>query len=150
MVDQIHQHARVRLAPVPLYAFRDSTPTFFHHHLIVEGQRKGRRGLIVGIQKDIVTTGKLYTYPRQDRVAIYGWHQLNGKPIQPLYTGHVYWYVDYSQGVRLVYETVKINGKWLRYTELFGDPVLKNLLSDETDNGLGRYPMPGLFLGNNN
>lgn len=150
MVDQIYQQARVRLAPVPLYAFRDSTPTFFHHHLIVEGQRKGQRGLIAGIQKDIVTTGKLYTYPRQDRVAIYGWHQLNGKPIQPLYTGHVYWYVDYSQGVRLVYEKVKVNGKWLRYTELFGDPVLKNLLSDEADPGFGRYPMPGLFLGNNN
>ena len=26
----------------------------------------------------------------------------DGKPIQPLYTGHVNWYVDYSHGVRLV------------------------------------------------
>jgi hypothetical protein len=150
MVDQIYQQARVRLAPVPMYAFRDSTPTFLHHHLIVEGQRKGRQGLIAGIQKDIVTTGKLYTYAKQDRVAIYGWHQLNGKPIQPLYTGHVYWYVDYSQGVRLIYEKIRVNGKWMHYRTLFKDPLLKNLLTDEMDAGDGRYPASRIFVENNN
>ena len=140
MVDQIYQAAKVKLSPVPLYAFRDSTPTFYHHHLIVEGQRKGRGGLIAGIQKDLVTTGKLDTYPRHDRVAIYGWHQLDGKPIQPLYTGHVYWYVDYSQGVRLVYEYLKVNGKWMHYTSIFKDEMLRKLICDEADCGNGRYP----------
>lgn len=141
MVDQIYQQAKIKLSPVPLYAFRDSTPTFYHHHLIVEGQRKGKKGLIAGIQKDIVTSGKLFTYPKMDRVAIYGWHQLNGKPIQPLYTGHVYWYVDYSQGVRLIYENVRVNGKWLHYSELFSNEKLKNLLCDEPTCGTGRYPV---------
>ena len=141
MVDQIYQQAKIKLSPVPLYAFRDSTPTFYHHHLIVEGQRKSRKGLIAGIQKDIVTSGKLFTYPKMDRVAIYGWHQLNGKPIQPLYTGHVYWYVDYSQGVRLIYENVRVNGKWLHYSELFSNEKLKNLLCDESTCGTGRYPV---------
>jgi hypothetical protein len=102
MVDQIYAAARVKLEPIPMYAYRDSAPTFWQHHLIIEGQRKGRKGLIAGIKKDIVQTEKLKAYPNNDRVAIYGWHRLNGKPIQPLYLGHVWWYVDYSQGVRLV------------------------------------------------
>jgi hypothetical protein len=102
MVDQIYAAARVKLEPIPMYAYRDSTPTFWQHHLIIEGHRKGRKGLIAGIKKDIVQTEKLKAYPNKDRVAIYGWHRLNGKPIQPLYLGHVWWYVDYSQGLRLV------------------------------------------------
>lgn len=32
---------------------------------------------------------------KTNRVTIYGWHKLDGKPIQPLFTGHVDWYVDY-------------------------------------------------------
>lgn len=107
MVDAIYQAARVKLEPVPMYAFRDSTPTFWQHHLIVEGQRKGRKGLIAGIQKDIVQTERLKQYPNNDRVAIYGWHRLDGKSIQPLYLGHVWWYVDYSQGVRLVHKSIR-------------------------------------------
>lgn len=140
MVDEIYKAALIKLSPIPLTQYRDSTPTFYQHHLLVEQQRKGRKGLIAGIQKDIVTTGRLNTDPKKDRVAIYGWHQLNGKPIQPLYTGHVYWYVDYSQGIRLVYQLVKVNGRWLHYSSLFKDPKLKNLLCDESDCGNGRYP----------
>ena len=108
LVDQIYAAARVKLDPVPMYAYRDSTPTFWQHHLIIEGQRKGRKGLIAGIQKDMVQTERLKAYLNNDRVAIYGWHQLNGKPIQPLYLGHVWWYVDYSQGLRLVHERIRV------------------------------------------
>ena len=39
---------------------------------------------------------------RPNRVAIYGWHYLNGQPIQPTYAGHVDWYIDYSHGIRPV------------------------------------------------
>ena len=131
MVDQIHQAATVKLEPVPLYAFRDSTPTMWHHHLIIEGQRKGRPGLISGIKKDVVNTFKLVQYSKRDRVAIYGWHKPDGKPIQPLYTGHVNWYVDYSHGVRLVSRYILIDGKWLDYTEILKDSVLRRLLCDE-------------------
>jgi hypothetical protein len=114
MVDQIYAAARVKLEPIPMYAYRDSTPTFWQHHLIIEGQRKGRKGLIAGIKKDIVQTEKLKAYPNNDRVAIYGWHRLNGKPIQPLYLGHVWWYVDYSQGLRLVKLSRKFKVEGLR------------------------------------
>ena len=111
MVDDIYKAAKIKLEPVPMYAFRDSTPTMWHHHLIIEGQRKGRKGLIAGIKKDVVISGKISRDQRPDRVAIYGWHKLDGKPIQPLYTGHINWWVDYSQGIRLVYRKIKVGRK---------------------------------------
>jgi hypothetical protein len=83
MVDDIYHAATIKLEPVPMYAFRDSTPTMWHHHLIIEGQRQGRRGLIAGIQKDVVISGKISRDKRPDRVAIYGWHKPDGQPIQP-------------------------------------------------------------------
>ncbi len=131
MVDDIYKAAKIKLEPVPMFAFRDSTPTMWHHHLIIEGQRKGRKGLIAGIQKDVVISGKITRDPKPDRVAIYGWHKLNGSPIQPLYTGHIYWWVDYSQGIRLVYREIKVGKKWMDYTEVLNDPVLKKILCDE-------------------
>jgi hypothetical protein len=131
MVDDIYKTARVKLEPVPMYAFRDSTITMWHHHLIVEGQRKGQKGLIAGIKKDVVISGKVSRESRPDREAIYGWHKLDGKAIQPLYTGHINWWVDYSHGIRLVYRNIKVNGKWMNYEDVLKDPVLQKLLCDE-------------------
>lgn len=139
MVDDIYKAATIKLEPVPMYAFRDSTPTMWHHHLIVEGQRKGRKGLIAGIQKDVVISGNISRDKRPDRVAIYGWHKLDGKPIQPLYTGHINWWVDYSQGIRLIYRKIKIDGRWMDYTEVLKDPVLQKLLCDEPHCDFYRY-----------
>ena len=136
MVNDIYNAAKVKLEPVPLYAFRDSTPIMWHHHLIIEGQRKGRKGLIAGIKKDVAISDKISRDPipiaiGTDRVAIYGWHKLDGKPIQPLYTGHINWYVDYSHGIRLVWRKIKIDKTWMDYTEVLKEPVLKKLLCDE-------------------
>lgn len=139
MVDDIYKAAKVKLEPVPMYAFRDSTPTMWHHHLIVEGQRKGRKGLIAGIQKDVVISGKVSRDKRPDRVAIYGWHKSDGKPIQPLYTGHINWWVDYSQGIRLVYRKIKVEGKWMDYIDVLKHPVLQKLLCDEAFCDFYRY-----------
>ncbi|HEY6062729.1 MAG TPA: hypothetical protein VIV35_03915 [Chitinophagaceae bacterium] len=139
MVDDIYKAAQVKLEPVPMYVFRDSTPTMWHHHLIVEGQRKGRKGLIAGIQKDVVISGKISRDPKPDRVAIYGWHKSDGKPIQPLYTGHIYWWVDYSQGIRLVYRKIKVGGKWMDYMDVLKDPQLQKLLCDEEFCDFYRY-----------
>ena len=131
MVDDIYQAATVKLEPVPMYAFRDSTITMYQHHLIIEGQRKLRRGLIAGIQKDVVLSGKILQDKKPDRVAIYGWHKPDGKPIQPLYTGHIFWWVDYSQAIRLVYRIIYVNGKPLNYIDVLKDPVLQRLLCNE-------------------
>ena len=139
MVDDIYKVANVKLEPVPMYAFRDSTPTMWHHHLIVEGQRKGRKGLIAGIKKDVIISGKILNDNKPDRVAIYGWHKSDGKPIQSLYTGHINWWVDYSQGIRLVYRKIKVEGKWMDYIEVLKDVQLQKLLCDEDGCDFYRY-----------
>ena len=139
MVDIIYAQATVKPEPVPMFAYRDSSVTMWQHHLIIEGQRKGRKGLIAGIKKDVVSSTKMLKEPKQDRVAIYGWQQLNGKPIQPLYTGHVNWYTDYSHGIRLVYRKIKINGREMDYTSILTHPIYYQLLSDE---GMGVFKYP--------
>lgn len=141
IVDEIYNAARIKPAPVPLFAYRDSTPTMWQHHLIIEGQRKGRSGLIAGIKKDVVISGKLNKEGKPDRVAIYGWHKPDGTPIQPLYTGHIYWWVDYSQGIRLIYRKIKVDGAWMDYTTILNDPRLRPLLCDEPDCSYFRYPV---------
>jgi hypothetical protein len=127
MVNDIYTQATVKPEPVPLYAYRDSAITFWHHHLIIEGQRKGKKGLIAGIKKDVVNSGKV----TGRNVVIYGWHLLNGKPIQPLYGGHINWYVDYSHGIRLVSRIIKVAGRRMDYKEVLSHPVYRKLLSDE-------------------
>lgn len=137
IVDMIYAAAKVKLEPVPMYAFRDSSVTMYQHNLIIEGQRKLRKGLIAGIKKDIIITSQLKEHP--GKVAIYGWHLLNGKPIQPLYTGHVDWYVDYSHGARLVYQTIIINGKKYSYMDILKNTELQKLICDEDDCELYHY-----------
>ncbi len=139
MTDDIYKAATLKLEPIPMYAFRDSTPTMWHHHLIIEGQRKNRVGLIAGIKKDVVISGKINRDAKPSRVAIYGWHKRDGNPIQPLYSGHVNWYVDYSHGIRLVWRKIKVYNKWYDYTEILGDPARKGLLCDEEFCDFYRY-----------
>lgn len=139
LVDLIYAQSRVRLEPIPMYAFRDSTVTMMQHDLIIEGQRQGRRGLVSGIKKDVVLCSQQALKGRSHRVAIYGWHRKDGKPIQPLYTGHVDWYADYSHGIRFVWKRVKVNGRWLDYTALMRHPHLRGLLTDEQGEMMLRY-----------
>jgi hypothetical protein len=140
MVNDIYNSAKIKLEPVPMYAFRDSSPTMYQHHLVIEGQRQKRKGLIAGIKKDVVITGQLTRADKMNRVAIYGWHKSDGKPIQPLYTGHVNWYVDYSHGIRLVYSGIKIGKRWMDYTDVLKDPILRGLLCDEEYCDYYKYP----------
>jgi hypothetical protein len=139
IVNDIYKQAAVKLEPMPMYAFRDSAPTFLHHHLIIEGQKKGKQGLISGIKKDVVISDKLTRDVKKNRVAIYGWHKLDGKPIQPLYTGHVDWYVDYSHGIRLIHRTIWVEGKAMDYIDVLKHQVLRRLLCDEDVCDVYRY-----------
>ena len=139
MVNDIYANAAIKLTPVPMYIHRDSTVTMWQHHLIIEGQRKQQKGLIAGIKKDIVISDLLTRSAKTNRVAIYGWHLPDGKPIQPLYTGHVNWYADYSHGVRLIFRKIKVNGNWMDYAKVMEHPILKKLLSDESVGDVIRY-----------
>ncbi len=133
MVNDIYTQARVKLAPLPLTEDRTSVTTFLQHNGLIKWQRENSSAplghLTAGIKKDVVITNRLKEKP--NRVAIYGWHKLNGKPIQPLYTGHVNIYVDYSHGVRLVRRTMRVAEETTTVDAVLADPNLAALLSDE-------------------
>jgi hypothetical protein len=131
MVNDIYEQAEVKLEPKPLTEKREAVETFTQHNEIIEGQRAGKPlGLLVaGIKKDVVITNMLLAKP--DHVAIYGWHKLDGTPIQPLTTVHINWYVDYSHGIRLVKRSMLVDGNPRDIRDVLADPDLCVLLSDE-------------------
>lgn len=138
--NDVYKRAKIKLEPIPLTEHRDSVSTFLIHNQLIEDQRKGRKGLIAGIKKDVVISAALIKNNKPNRVAIYGWHKLDGKPIQPLYTGHVDWYVDYSHGIRLVWQTIFVDGKPINYTKVLNNPLLAPLICDEKDCCFYKYP----------
>ncbi len=133
IVDAIFVQAAQRLSPRPMQAGpqMSSTAYFRDHNATVEGQRGARANgmLVAGQKKDIVLSNRMATAP--GRVAIYGWHQGNGRPIQPLSTVHGATYSDYSHGVRLVSETAYVNGRPQSLSALLEDPTYAALLSSE-------------------
>ena len=137
MVDQIHKQAKVKLEPKPLTEDRDALKTFIQHNGIIETQRSGQDlgALVAGTKKDVVITNLLQE--KKNRVAIYGWHKLDGEPIQPLTTVHVDWYVDYSHGVRLVKRKMIVDNDVWDLWDVLKDPELCFLVSDE-----GPIPVP--------
>jgi len=94
--------------------------------------------LVAGHKKDVVITAALASRP--DKVAIYGWHHLDGRAIQPLYVGHTVRWVDYSHGIRIVQREVEIDGAQRDLTDVLQDETLAPLLSDEGVIARPRYP----------
>ena len=141
MVDYIYESANIKLPPIPLTEHRDSLPTFIKHHNLIQKQLNGKipLGIVAGIKKDVVQSIAVVNNPKPNRVAIYGWHKLDGKPIQPLYTGHVDWYVDYSHGIRLVYEKMLINNKVYFVKDVLNIPELARSICDDNICGWMRY-----------
>jgi hypothetical protein len=131
IVNDVYANATVRLEPQPLGPPRETVETFVKHNVIIEEQRRGKPGdaLIAGIKKDVVISNRLKEKP--NRVAIYGWHKPDGKPIQPLYVGHAESYVDYSHGIRLVKREMTIDGRKVDAEDVLKDPKLCGALSDE-------------------
>jgi hypothetical protein len=143
MVDAIYQQSEVHLRPQPMRPGPEmsSTAYYVRHNRSVGEQISALNAplgaLISGNKKDVVLTNRLAERP--GRIAIYGWHQPGGKPIQPLSTVHGASYADYSHGIRLVSATAYIDGKAISIRRLLKDPKLANLLSDEG-------PLPTLAL----
>ena len=87
---------------------------------------------ISGLKKDVVLTYKILTLPgNENRVAIYGWHLPSGKAKQPLHIKHGNFYADYSHGIRMIYRTIKVDGKEYDAREVLESPQLYRLLSNE-------------------
>jgi hypothetical protein len=134
MVDDIYRIATVKLtpAPIPPSPAMITVAVFLRHNEIVRaarGEGKPAGALVAGHKKDVVVANKLFA--TRGKVAIYGWHKPDGKPIQPLYTGHIATYADYSHGIRLVSRRMMVDGVMKTTDEVLADPKLAPLLSNE-------------------
>ncbi len=134
--DHIYSIAQLKLTPfnyIPVGNANELVSKFQKHHTQIEKQRTevgGKNGqLTTGIKKDIILSNRIAKQP--GKVVIYGWHKPDGKPIQPLYSGHVDWYVDYSHGIRLINNQVLIDGKPTLFTDILKHPVLFKIFSNE-------------------
>jgi hypothetical protein len=143
MVDAIYNAAEVKLAPLPIppSAAMTTVPVFALHNEMVRTQRLASLAahppgaLVAGHQKDVVICPQLAGAP--GKVAIYGWHRTNGAAIQPLYLGHSAAWVDYSQCIRLVQQSMILNGATTTVAQVLADPKLCDLLSDQ---GVVKHP----------
>ena len=141
MVDAIHRHTPRQLRPQPLPTSRRmrSTAYIVQHERAIATQLRGlglpAGELLSGHKKDLVASARLDFM--RGRVALYGWHELNGEPIQPLSTRHGEHYVDYSHGVRLVSELMQVNGRVMDVHDVVENTRLAPLVSREG-------PLPGM------
>lgn len=136
MSDHIYSMAEIKLKPfnyVPAGNANESVQKFIEHSAQIDFQMKeadGRKGqLVAGIKKDVILSRDIALKP--DKVVIYGWHNPGGEPIQPVYSGHIWWYVDYSHGIRLVNNQVIIDGKPALLSEILKDKLLFRIFSNE-------------------
>ena len=138
MVDSIYQQSEIKLTPIPIPPTKAmiTVPVFKKHSEIIAQQlipflsQHLSSKLTAGHKKDIIISPKIYT-EKTAKVVIYGWHQLNGKAIQPIYNKHSNTWADYSHGVRLIQNKILINGKRTTIQKVVADPKLHQLLSDE-------------------
>lgn len=135
MVDAIYRQAAIHVSPEPMTAGPQMRSTEYYriHNEKVEEQERAlgvMPGMLVsGDKKDVVLTNLLFSNP--GRIAIFGWHRLNGVPIQPLSTVHGACYADYSHGIRLVSETMLVDGERKSIYDVLQDPVESHVLNDE-------------------
>jgi hypothetical protein len=135
MVDAIFEQSAFQLAPEPMPAgpMMRSTAYYWRHNQKINRQAATRGvrlgALVSGHKKDVVLSDRLNRCGK--KVAIYGWHRHCGDPIQPLSTVHGAEYADYSHGVRLISDTILLDGVPRSIYRVLGDDHLAGMLSDE-------------------
>ncbi len=139
LVDHIYINSEVQLVPVtyaPVGNENEGVPKFIQHNGAIESQLNSAGAtlgqLIGGTKKDLVLSNLIIDPTRPGHVCIYGWHQLNGSPIQPLTNIHSNTYVDYSHGVRLMDAKVTVDGTHVSTRSVLQSSVQYTLLSDES------------------
>jgi hypothetical protein len=149
IVDAVYRQSAVHFSPEPMTAGPEMRSTEYYriHNEKIEAQAKllgvmpGQ--LVAGDKKDVVLTNLLDSNP--GRIAIFGWHRLNGVPIQPLSTVHGACYADYSHGIRLVSDSVLIDGERRSIYDVLQDPVESHVLNDEGPMPHIREQMSGIY-----
>ena len=152
LVDDIYTNAIIKLEPVtylPVGNENSLVPKFIEHNQAIENQRVAAGGvlgqLVGGIKKDVVLSNKIVDPTRPNHVVIYGWHQLNGIPIQPLSNVHIDSYVDYSHGIRFLNGEILIDGMVKDIKTILKDPLLYKMLSNE----VGPMTQPSYLIDTN-
>lgn len=140
MVDLIYEHAVCKLEPFtykPRGNRNEEVDLFYDHSKVISAQQFASGTpygvFTAGTKKDLVVCQRLSDTSRVNHVTIYGWHTLNGKPIQPANNIHINNYIDYSHGVRLVAQTVWVDGKVFLLKELLSHPLFHTLLSNDQE-----------------
>ena len=148
MVDAIWASARIRFAPVRIGPDENMiTVRYFTRHAeLIQSQRIVYRyspgAFSAGHKLDVVLTPNLSETPGV--VALYGWHQPNGEPIQPLYTGRMDGRPAFSHGIRLVHRRILIDGEERDLVEVLADPEQAEFLSS---NGVFENPRYSIKAG---
>jgi len=144
MVNQVWTNTAVKMTPQTISpsAAMITVPVFADHNAMVRAQRNTFTNsfplgsLVSGNKKDVIISTKIYTNFANagitKPVVIYGWHYPTGSPIQPLYNGHEETYADYSHGVRLVQNSMTLDGNSVNITDILTNSFLAALLSDES------------------
>ncbi|HYX38158.1 MAG TPA: hypothetical protein VE954_34085 [Oligoflexus sp.] len=151
LVDEIYRASEIKLPPNPFKA-SDAMVTveeFLRHDRVIRLQLDGEtpEELLAGHKKDVVLSNQLNDRPQ--KVAIYGWHQVGGLPIQPLSTVHGNWYADYSHGIRLISGMILVDDRPLPLAEVLQDTELAPLVSYEGALGYVRYRTEGAITRKN-
>jgi hypothetical protein len=156
MVDQIYASAPCKLRPQPIPPTDQmiTVPVFSQHNDSVKSLRFPLLAeyplgtLVGGTKKDVIISNFIYQNLKANvhkPVVIYGWHQLNGVPIQTVYNGHGETYADYSHGIRLVLDSVIVDDTAMTFAQLLADQILCQLISDEGPILLPYYNLAGLL-----
>jgi hypothetical protein len=139
LVDDIYTHCVVKVAPVsylPVGNANELVSKFVEHNQAIEAQRLASGmplgSLMGGTKKDVVLSNKITDPANPDHVVIYGWHQLNGTAIQPVYNGHINSYVDYSHGICLINDQLLVDSTVMSVKQIVMNAALYKLLSNET------------------
>lgn len=100
--------------------------------------------IIAGHKKDIIISNKIYGKDQTAELVVtygYGWHKAENAPIQPVYTGHIASYADYSHGVWFVSCVAFLNGVPTKLEAILKDSTYSVLLSNEGIIGKSYYSL---------
>lgn len=145
MVNDIWKQSTNQVAPLPWGPPYDasmmSTNRYVIHNSRIQKQLQNKdfTALTSGQKKDVILTNQLSPNNPQKRVAIYGWIQPNGQPIQVHPSAHEDTYADYSHGIRLIANDVMVNGNATTIQKVFADSTLCSLVNDEGILSFTRY-----------
>jgi hypothetical protein len=156
MVDAVWAAARRRLVPIRIQPDEDiGSVRYFerHNNLVLAQRRRIRPGTFVaGHKLDVVRVvesgagpgaasgagpgaasgaepgAASGAEPGDQAVALYGWHQSNGTPIQPFFPVPLDTRPHFSMGVRLVHRRVLVDGVERDLEDVLADPGLARLL----------------------